>query len=268
MSPQNKEALGKKQWNKFFSRKMSRRKIIGGTAVLGISAAVPFLRFPDSQEFHPVAGYEDELRKSGLVGLAHDATERLPESLKSGASFLEIDVVEHGGHLFAAHDKNWLFSLGPDYEKRELSLILGIILGQGKVPHFDIKFGDKNNSAVNSFVSITSELTSGFIISGKNHYVLAELARRTPAKPFFTVTKQGEFESAVSMAMLDKDKRGVSLKNSLATEENLKVLKDNGIESIVWVVNDPQRALALGRQGIYGISSDNHNLLNALAFGG
>lgn len=201
-----------------------------------------------------------------VFGVAHNAGDRLAttrEALAHGVDVIEIDVISVGDNLHAAHDLPPWFVYEGLYQGPRLSSSWVAASEAGAIA-LDLK------ESTPFFIELIIDFLDRraerqVIVMTPDRPTLEALRERTPhAYRFLSVGTQaqldGLYENPELVALLD----GVSIRESLITEESAVWLHERGLMTLAWTVNDIGRMNELVKLGVSGITTDNLAIMELL----
>lgn len=217
-----------------------------------------------------------------IIGHRGAAGERLENSLdgfrhvlRLDVDAIEIDIREHDSELWVFHDRDlarltrasgW-FDDHPDIGQLELAngenvptLKQVIDLTWGKIPlNIEIKAVDNLDLLLDLLENYPlSDLPAGVIpwnlISSFNHRALLELKRRGCRWPLAPIDSSIPLQLQTELDQLEP--WSWHFDNDYLDFDLVQQLRDAGVPSFVFTVNDPERALELKGRGIAGIFTD------------
>lgn len=264
---------------------MGRGRFLGFLGGAGITAVSGVPVIAHLEKFLGSEGQIDEklkaeLEASGLVGFAHNATserEIFDLFLKNKIQNVEIDVDYHQGYdsLYVAHNRKEVdFLVWKKPEERELEYVwTDVVIKESLNPHFDLKFSNHDNRAVSLFNDVLERIPPGFDVTLSSNdwpLLISFIKNPRPHRTLFTVQKLRQIPDIQFLTEniarnFNPDRPiGVSLKKDLAAQEIVEQLNADGLQVVVWTVNNPKEALQLAKWGAWGITSDETSLLKAL----
>ena len=204
----------------------------------------------------------------GLVfSVGHNSGDTLAatrQALRSGADVIEVDVASMGDTLVAAHlpplpiighrlfrgptlDEIWRLSATADVVKLDL---------KESSPEFrELLFEFLN----------THQDERQVIVSTRDPTTLTLLMSLAPtAFRFLSISTDEQLERLYGDAQLVATLDGVTIRQSLVTEESAMRLRELGLLIIAWTVNDLTRVNELVRFGVDGITTDNLAIMRLL----
>lgn len=217
-----------------------------------------------------------ELEASGLVGFAHNGAnqkEFFDEFLKNKVANIEIDTQYKGGRLYVAHHTRELNSLPwIQPEEVDLEVILANVTVNNINPHFDLKESVNNPNGIKLFREFLEDEKKipaqlNVTLSSQEWQVLETLLEsQRPHLTLFTVSDRHQIPQLEQLALKlgPRGNIGVSFEKSVVNENVINRFNSLGLKVVVWTVNDAEDALTLARMGVWGITSDETNLLKAL----
>lgn len=264
-----------------------RRKVIkqlGGTALL--MATYPFVTsFERAKPF--ALPSKETLQGLDLKGFAHNAANidqyrdfaRFDNFLDSLAYGVEIDLIATDGVLFGGHARESLiqfFKEYPDFiDSQRASRLIEKATRAGKHIHLDIKGSIDTHELEKAISNLIDNIPGSFDVytSGKDWDKLDRIRRsaQREVKTLYTINGQGSNTFSEFLARRDtltSSERlfiGASVKDDQATPRALGDIRSCQEFSLVYGIENPQDIVSLGQWGASGITSDDIDILNALA---
>ena len=265
---------------KRFSRRDTLLTPAEAAAAFGIayySAKVSEVFTPEKKGFV----YEDideatrlRLLRYNPVTIAHngaDDLEMLSDAMNAQVDYIEADVRQFFGRLVISHSEDNL-SLAWNEGRRFLGF-------SGTIPYFGELVQELKPNSQKLFLEIKEDslglanmvlnevyrngLESRVSFFANNWQTLDRIYKETGRKNnlFYTVGNNEEMELFLDQQM-EKRREGVSLNVDLAQAENIARFRKTGARVLAAVVKDSKQALEILPSGIYGIISDNLDLLS------
>ena len=263
-----------------FSRRDFLRTPVEATATLGIAygAAEAYKVFtPEKRGFVREDIDEDthlRLLKYRPLTIAHngaDDFEMLSDAMNAQVDYIEADVRQFVGRLVVSHSEDSL-ALAWNEGRRFFGF-------PGTIPYFGELVQEVKPNSQKLFLEIKEDsagiasmvlnevyrngLESRVSFFAKNWQTLDRFYKETGRRNnlFYTVGNYEEME--LFLDQQGKTRReGVSLNVDLAQVENIARIRNTGARVLVAVVKDSKQALEILPSGIYGIISDNLDLLS------
>lgn len=208
---------------------------------------------------------EEAEQYAGLLTIAHNSGNSRPatqSAIAYHADAIEIDVLEVGGQLRAAHTAPT--TIVGEYLSQSPSLASAWANAQ---PAGTIVLDLKETSPSfrdRLFKFLRSREESGVevIITTRSVPVLEAAYERYPAAlRVLSVASQAGLDAAFESPGLGEVIQGVSVRADLLTEENVAALRGREVMVIAWVVNQLPSVRELVEWGVDGVTTDNLALL-------
>lgn len=209
-----------------------------------------------------------------VVGIAHNAGDdpgTTALALANGASYIEIDVVYLNGALYAAHGH-------PQGTLRDLAWRLAppVYLldawnysAAAKGIELDIK--DGSPAALNMLGNFLNQHWDGklpLLLASKSPAVLATMADRAPgAFRLLSIDTPAALAAFQSGDGPSARADGVTVRDTLLTQDSVDWFKKEGLLVLAWTVDDPARLDALIDLGVDGVATDNLAITKRLSNG-
>lgn len=246
--------------------------IAGCLAVLGVLVVDPERGEEWTTGLSPVQFYREldaELLDDyvGTLGVAHnsgDSVEATLEAVGRGADVIEVDVVSLGGRLYAAHGApvTWIgdrLFRGPPLER------IWVASTAADAIKLDLK---EDSPAFNELVLRFLAERRGHrrvIVVSPNPSVLRLVAEREPdVLRFLGVGSAERFRALADDPVLVATLDGISVRHGLIDEERAAQLKELGLFTLAWTVNDLARVNELVLLGVDAITTDNLAIMTLL----
>jgi len=263
-----------------FSRRDTLRKMGEFATVFGIAYGISETRnlFTPEKKGFTREDIDEETRLRLLqyrpITVAHNGADdfgRLSMSIEAGADYVEADVRQFLGQLRITHGEN-LGSLLYDLGRRKIGF-------SGTIPYFGELVQEIKPSSQKLFLEIKEDSTgmANMVLNevyrnglenrvsffARNGQTLDSIYKETGRRNnlFHTIGNYEEME--LFLDQQGKTRReGVSLNVDLAQAENIARFRKTGARVLAAVVKDSKQALEILPSGIYGIISDNLDLLS------
>ena len=265
---------------KRFSRRDFLRNATEYAAVFGIAygfTKVPKLLIPKKEGFVREDIDEEtrlKLLKYRPLTIAHngaDDFEMLSDAMNAQVDYIEADVRQFLGRLVVSHSENSL-ALAWNESRRFLGF-------SGTIPYFGELVQELKPNSQKLFLEIKEDslglanmvlnevhrngLENRVSFFANNCQTLDRIYKQTERgnNLFYTVGNYEEMELFLDQ-QVEKRREGVSLNVDLAQAENITRIHRTGARVLTAVVKDARQALEILPSGIYGIISDNLDLLS------
>lgn len=208
----------------------------------------------------------DEEYKS-VYAVAHNSGDDLNvvlESLVYGSDVIEMDVVEMDGVLYSAHNPPLPF-IGDRWFRGPRVDRVWALAGNARGIQLDLKQTDSRfvNLVVNFITS--KPKTRPIFVASRDPSVLREIRERAPhVVLLMSVPDLQSLDDLLASDSLTRLVDGVTIRQSVITEETAARINADGLLMFAWVVNDLNRVNELIELGVDGITSDNLAILNLL----
>ena len=272
--------MGEKETDHSNQSRISRRSFLKTMPVLSVGAVMiarEVLNPPrkDPLEFEEIdAITKAELLEYSPLTVFHNvmnSSSRFGTALATASSYMDVDVVEFDGDIFASHDpyreiplieKLLPFIISGPF-KPKFEDIAAIAADKGRALYLDLKnINSKNFLRVREILEEYG-LEESSLFNSKNWRLLQEIGELYgPDKVFFPIDTNSALERFIESEI---PQGNISLAQHLTTQENVDYLKRVGYRVISFTVNSSAEALDVLRMGCDGFVSENIDLLNVYA---
>jgi len=207
---------------------------------------------------------------SEVIVVAHNSGDRVTttrEALAHGAEVIEIDVVSVSGGLYAAHAAPPPFITRHIYQGPPL-YSMWVAAAEAEAIKLDLK--ETSPRYVNLVIRFltthhTTDDERRVIASTRNRYVLESIHTRAPnVILLLSVGTPAQFDALTRDPALVEMIDGVTIRHTLVDEERMMWLRENGLITFAWTVNDLSRTNELVKLGVNGITTDNLAIMELL----
>jgi hypothetical protein len=238
------------------------------------------------ENIHEASTLLEQLRNYRIDALYHNAGNqdqyrgRFEQALQSSEIVdLELDVLYYANTLVVGHDRDSFLKYrtkNPNalYEQA-LGRLIDDCVERGKGIHFDLKFSDEDEKAVDEFVKRVEEIPPHIPVklSGRE-WALQKIVYESISRPkimLFSIDNHlgntwDNYEEEISKHLPSHpgNQIGVSIRDYLVTPEIIAELKEREQYSLIYYLDLPEAALYFAEMGVSGITSNDEKIIKAL----
>ncbi|HUF53915.1 MAG TPA: glycerophosphodiester phosphodiesterase [Dehalococcoidia bacterium] len=206
----------------------------------------------------------------GIAVVAHNSGNRrtsINTAQTAGIPIIEIDVRTVNNRLYAAHSAPAPI-VGHYFTQ---SVPLSVAWAQADdAPAIKLDLKDSSDTFLNELFSFLESRLSeehGLIISSRSEYALARAREVLPqATLLLSVASWGRVDLVQTDPAISDTIDGITVSTTLLEEEeDVRLLKENGLLVYVWVVNHLGDLNRLVQWGVDGVTTDNLAIIELLA---
>lgn len=203
---------------------------------------------------------------SRVFAVAHNSGDRLAttrEALDHGADVIEIDVISVGDTLYAAHHTPPWFVYEGIYQGPRLDRVW-VAAADAEVVKLDLK--ERSPRYVDLVIAFLNARDDRQVIVTTDHRPTLEALRVSVphAFRFLSVGTGDHLDALQSDPELSTLIDGVTIRETLLDEESAAWLRESGLMTLAWTVNDVGRMNELVKLGVNGITTDNLAIMQLL----